>query len=64
MNKTNFELHSISKLKNRLSSVRTLRNECFIKVKELLTLLLQEDDRVCECAVEEEELLEKIDRCK
>jgi len=63
MNQTSFEFHPVSKLTNRLISVRILRQECFIKIKELLSLLLKEDDQVCKCAVEEEELLEKIDRC-
>lgn len=62
MNQTSLEFHPVSKLKNRLSLVRTLRRECFAKVEELLALLLKEDDRVYRCAVEEEELLEKIDR--
>lgn len=61
MNQTSIEFHPVAKLTNRLISVRTLRVECFIKIKELLMLLLEEDDRVCKCAVEEEELLEKID---
>jgi len=61
MNQTSLEFHPVAMLTNRLISVRTLRGECFTKIKELLALLLQEDDRVCKCAVEEEELLEKID---
>ena len=64
MNQISLEFHPLDKLKNRLSSVRTLRKECLVKGKELLELLLKEDDRVCKCAVEEEELLEKIDRYK
>lgn len=61
MNQTSLGFYPVTKLINRLTSVRTLRRECFIKIKELLALLLEEDDRVCKCAVEEEELLEKID---
>jgi len=49
-----------SELKKRLDVVRYMRNVCFSKVKILLTLLLQEDDRICSYAVEEEELLTKI----
>jgi len=64
MNQTSLEFHPVSKLTKRLISVRILRQECFIKIKELLSLLLKEDDRVCKCAVEEEELLEKIDHYK
>jgi len=64
MNQTSLEFHPVTQLTNRLILVRTLRQKCFTKVKELLVLLLKEDDRVCKCAVEEEELLEKINYYK
>ena len=47
-------------LKSRLNVVRETHRMCLTKVKKLLALLLQEDCLICACAVEEEELLAKI----
>ena len=59
----NSKFHPLRGLKRRLISVRSARRGCFTKIKRLLSLLLREDNRMCACAVEEEEILEKLAAC-